>query len=79
MRALALLAVLLVATPAVFAEDEALPEASAADVKQLLQVCKQMAVEDEIIKDELADYLLDCVNDQLNEMGYRRIETLPKS
>ncbi|KFZ36101.1 hypothetical protein HR45_18215 [Shewanella mangrovi] len=79
MKALALLSVLLLASPLVLADDEPLPEASAADVKQLLQVCKQMAVEDEILKEELPEYLLDCVNDQLNEMGYRRLESLPKS
>jgi hypothetical protein len=37
-----------------------------------------MATEDEVSKAELADYLLDCVNDQLNEMGYQRIESLQK-
>lgn len=70
---------LLVASGVVCADDDEAPVASASEVKQLVGVCKQMAVEDEIVKEELNDYLLDCVNDQLNEMGYRRIETLPKS
>ncbi|MCH1920145.1 hypothetical protein L9G15_11960 [Shewanella sp. A3A] len=69
---------LLVASGVVSADDE-LPAASAADVKQLVQVCRQMAIEDEITKDELDEYLLDCVNDQLNEMGYRAVDALPKS
>ncbi|MCD8475430.1 MAG: hypothetical protein LRY40_01535 [Shewanella fodinae] len=60
----------------VMAEDEPLPQASVADIKELIQVCRQMATEDEVSKAELADYLLDCVNDQLNEMGYQRIESL---
>ena len=70
---------LLVVTGVVCADDDDTPVASASDVKQLISVCKQMAVEDEIVKEELNEYLLDCVNDQLNEMGYRRIEALPKS
>ncbi|WP_417763269.1 hypothetical protein [Shewanella sp.] len=69
---------LLVVSGFVSADDE-LPEASAADVQQLVQVCRQMAVEDEITKEELSEYLLDCVNDQLNEMGYHQIDALPKS
>lgn len=75
----ALLGLALLVVSGVVSADDELPAASAADVKQLVQVCRQMAVEDEIAKEELDDYLLECVNDQLNEMGYRAIEELPKS
>ncbi|MCL1076259.1 hypothetical protein [Shewanella dokdonensis] len=77
MKALALLAAMLV-TFVVMADDEPLPQASVADIKELVQVCRQMATEDEVSKAELQDYLLDCVNDQLNEMGYQQVKSLQK-
>ncbi|MDF0535166.1 hypothetical protein KDN34_01510 [Shewanella yunxiaonensis] len=77
MKALALLAAMLV-TASVVADEDPLPQASVADIKELVQVCHQMATEDEVTKAELQDYLLDCVNDQLNEMGYQRVESLQK-
>jgi hypothetical protein len=37
-----------------------------------------MADEDAVPAEERQEYLLTCVNDQLNEMGYQLLESLPE-
>ncbi|SUI65608.1 hypothetical protein N5094_15220 [Shewanella putrefaciens] len=59
-----------------FANESPLPPAPASDVAQLTEVCQQMASEDQIDNAELPQYVLDCVNDQLTEMGYQTIKEL---
>ncbi|MCL1089652.1 hypothetical protein L2744_08530 [Shewanella profunda] len=59
-----------------FADESTLPPASASDVAQLTEVCQQMASEDQIENAELPQYVLDCVNDQLTELGYQTIKEL---
>jgi len=59
-----------------FANESPLPLAPASDVAQLTEVCQQMASEDQIDNAELPQYVLDCVNDQLTEMGYQTIKEL---
>ncbi|GIU20332.1 hypothetical protein [Shewanella glacialipiscicola] len=56
-----------------FADDSTLPPAPAADVAQLKEVCQQMASEDQVENAELKQYVLDCVNDQLTEIGYKSV------
>ncbi|GIU02637.1 hypothetical protein C9I43_02185 [Shewanella morhuae] len=56
-----------------FADDSSLPSAPAADVAQLKEVCQQMASEDQVENAELTQYVLDCVNDQLTEIGYKSV------
>lgn len=56
-----------------FADDSSLPSAPAADVAQLKEVCQQMASEDQVENAELKQYVLDCVNDQLTEIGYKSV------
>ena len=55
------------------ADDSSLPPAPAADIAQLKEVCQQMASEDQVENAELKQYVLDCVNDQLTEMGYKSV------
>ncbi|QYJ78116.1 hypothetical protein [Shewanella acanthi] len=59
-----------------FADESTLPPATANDIAQLTEVCQQMAFEDQIENAELKQYVLDCVNDQLTEMGYQTVEKL---
>lgn len=59
-----------------FANESPPPPAPASDVAQLTEVCQQMASEDQIDNAELPQYVLDCVNDQLTEMGYQTIKEL---
>ncbi|MCH1929801.1 hypothetical protein L9G16_06355 [Shewanella sp. A25] len=59
-----------------FADESTLPPAPANDIAQLTEVCQQMAFEDQIENAELKQYVLDCVNDQLTEMGYQTVEKL---
>lgn len=59
-----------------FAEESTLPLAPANDIAQLTEVCQQMASEDQIENAELKQYVLDCVNDQLTEMGYQTVKEL---
>ena len=54
----------------------ALPQAPAKDVASLKQACQQIAIEDQLPESEVSAFLLDCVNDQLTEMGYERIASL---
>ena len=56
-----------------------LPPPSAApqiEVEKLTEACSQIATEDQIDNAELPQFMLDCVNDQLTEMGYQRVEKL---
>ncbi|MGI2168817.1 hypothetical protein ACROAE_01240 [Shewanella sp. MF05960] len=54
----------------------ALPQAPDKDVASLKQACQQIALEDQLPEAEIPSFLLDCVNDQLTEMGYERIASL---
>lgn len=58
------------------ADESTLPSAPASDITQLTEVCQQMASEDQVENAELKQYVLDCVNDQLTEMGYQTVKEL---
>ncbi|WP_345846521.1 hypothetical protein [Shewanella algae] len=74
-----LLAGMLLSGAALAADEEnALHQASETDIQQLQQACLQMADEDAVPAEERQEYLLTCVNDQLNEMGYQLLESLPE-
>ncbi|MCL1114959.1 MULTISPECIES: hypothetical protein [Shewanella] len=57
----------------------ALPQASMKDIQSLKEACQQIAIEDQLPENEVGVFLLDCVNDQLTEMGYERIASLEVS
>lgn len=80
MKSLTLVLAGMLFSGAVLAVDEgqALPQASETDVQQLQQACLQMADEDAVSAEERQEYLLTCVNDQLNEMGYQPLESWPE-
>ncbi|MGI3003824.1 hypothetical protein ACRTDJ_12215 [Shewanella algae] len=81
MKSLTLLLVGMLLSGAALAADEenALPQASETDIQQFLQTCLQMADEDGVPVEERQQYLLDCVNDQLTEMGYQPLQSLPEA
>ncbi|MCL1141366.1 hypothetical protein [Shewanella gaetbuli] len=54
----------------------ALPVAPEKDIALLKSACLQIAQEDLLPQNEVSTFLLDCVNDQLTERGYQRIEFL---
>ncbi|UJF21598.1 hypothetical protein [Shewanella sp. OMA3-2] len=54
----------------------ALPQPSVKDIVSLKAACAEIAQEDSLPESEIAPFLLDCVNDQLNERGYERVENL---
>ncbi|MGI1998683.1 hypothetical protein [Shewanella frigidimarina] len=54
----------------------ALPQAPVNDVVSLKEACQQIALEDQLPESEVDTFLLDCVNDQLTEMGYERVASL---
>ena len=54
-----------------------LTKASTEYVFKLLDECKEYAVEDEIANEYLANYLLVCVNDELESGDYLSLESLP--
>lgn len=72
----AVLALSTLITFASFADESTLPPAPASDIAQLTEVCQQMADEDQIEGEELKQYVLDCVNDQLTEIGYQTVTEL---
>ncbi|MCE9685394.1 hypothetical protein LZP73_04075 [Shewanella sp. AS16] len=71
-----LIASALVSFASFAAEEETLPMATDADIAELTAACQQMAAEDQVEDADLPQYLLDCVNDQLTEMGYQTLTEL---
>jgi len=45
-------------------------------ISETLETCKQYAIEDGVPQDDLNNYLLDCVNEELEANGYLRIESI---
>ncbi|WP_394129044.1 hypothetical protein [Shewanella maritima] len=54
----------------------AMPSAPQATVADLARACEQLASEERIHSEEKAQFILECVNDQLTELGYARINSL---
>ncbi|GAA0788470.1 MULTISPECIES: hypothetical protein [Pseudomonadati] len=52
------------------------PQAQLKDIISLKAACAEIAQEDSLPENEIPSFLLDCVNDQLNERGYERVEYL---
>ena len=41
-----------------------------------MRTCNEWAVEDEIVEDKLKPYLLECVNEQLESLGFKKIDNI---
>ena len=74
------LAVLALTSNAAFAQDDEqeLMDASSEYVMSLVAQCKSDASEDEISASEMNNYLLTCVNDELEASYYKPIKVIPK-
>jgi hypothetical protein len=74
------LAVLALTSNAVFGQEDEpeLMEASSEYVVSLLAQCKSDAVEDEITTSEMNNYLLNCINDELEASYYMAVKVLPE-
>ena len=70
------LAVTFIGTSALSFNAAALPQAPIKNIASLKEACQQIALEDQLPESEIASFLLDCVNDQLTEMGYERVVSL---
>ena len=57
-----------------YADDK--PTADEALLKELKQFCSEMAEDDGIAADQLAAYLLKCVNEELESEGYAPVTKL---
>jgi len=57
-------------------EQESLIKAPENVVKAATEQCQSWAKEDEVEEAELAAYLLDCVNEQLLDQGYKAVSTI---
>jgi hypothetical protein len=57
-------------------ENEKLPEAPKKLVKELKTECKEYAIDEEVPKNTLNQYLLECINQELNITGYRMLKKL---
>jgi hypothetical protein len=58
-------------------EEVASEEAPNGHVQNLLIECKQYATQDEITEENLNSYLLQCINEELENSFYKKITTLP--
>ena len=56
--------------------DTELPEAPTSVVKDFIHLCTEYSIEEGVNKDDLDAYLLDCVNSDLEEDGWKKIEKL---
>ena len=63
----------------VFAEETVLEKASESYIQEALATCKGYALEDGVSATELDKYLLQCINDDLEENNYEKITELPKA
>jgi len=61
-------------TTSVFAVE--LPEAPKEVITQAIEDCKAWAKEDEIAKDELYSYVLNCVNSDLTDQEYKTVKKI---
>lgn len=79
MKKLLLVTLLTAVSTFTFADEdnEGTEQASAAYIQSILTVCKQDAAEDEVSAEELNNYLLECVNDDLVSNDYNPIDSLP--
>lgn len=69
-------AVMFIATSAASFHADALPQADVENIDALKGACQQIAIDDQVPESEVDLFLLDCVNDQLTEMGYARLQEL---
>ena len=58
--------------------ESVLMEAPSDYVMSLLRLCKDYAIEDEITKKDMDNFLLICLNDELEESDYKTFKVLPK-
>jgi hypothetical protein len=73
-----IMAILATFSSAVFSEEEyTLSEAPQEDVLSILESCKEIASADDVDSTMLTDFLLTCVNDDLDLFGFQSIQTLP--
>lgn len=77
-KALLVLTLLTLSSNIAYAEETELMEASSDYVINLLGLCKGDAVEDEVAAEDLTQYLLTCINDELAVAYYKPITVLPK-
>ncbi|MFT7006937.1 MAG: hypothetical protein ACJAXJ_001445 [Colwellia sp.] len=65
---------------AAFSEEaeSTLVEAPSDYVMSLLRLCKDYAIEDETTKIDMDNFLLTCINDELEESDYKSVKVLPK-
>ena len=80
MKKIILTLALLTLAPSIAHSEETEPdlmEAPAEYVMGLLRLCKSYATDDVVLEVKMTNYLLTCINDELEESDYKRITTLP--
>lgn len=51
-----------------------LPKASKEYLKDVIEICKQYALDEEVKDDKYDKYILDCVNEDLEASGYSKVD-----
>lgn len=57
-------------------ENEAFDQVDKDTLKELTSECREFASEDAVETNKLKQYLLDCVNKELENMGYKPVKSL---
>jgi len=52
------------------------PVASAQTIKEYTDMCVNWAKDDDVSNDDLFGYVLQCVNDELESEGYKKVSTV---
>jgi hypothetical protein len=55
-----------------------LQEAPISVVRDFVNLCSEYSVEEGVKKDDLNAYLLDCVNAELQEQDWKKVDKLPE-
>ncbi len=57
------------------AEDDT-SQAPQSVISEAKSLCEHYAKEDQVASEDLADYVLACVNDELTEQGYSKVDNV---
>ena len=73
---LALIVAPLFAVSATVAIADDAPVASAQTIKEYTDMCVNWTKDDDVSNDDLFGYVLQCVNDELESEGYKKVSTV---
>lgn len=73
---LALIVAPFFAVSATYAVADDAPSASAQTIKEYTDMCVNWAKDDDVANEDLLGYVLQCVNDELESEGYKKVSSV---